>query len=124
MKHVLCAMAVIFVMGYAMNAQTADLTHNSREITNFKASVENLDLMVKWTSTNEDNSNYWEVHGSTDGKSFSTIGMVMGGDPKAAKTYTFKQKLQKIKPGIIYFRVLHVEKDATADVSNIIQSAK
>lgn len=116
-------MAAIFVIGYSINAQTASLTHNSREITNFKASIENLDLMVKWTSAGT-NSNYWEVQGSADGKLFSTIGMVMGADPKDSRTYSFKQKMQKIKPGLIYFRVMHVETDATAQVSNIVQSVR
>lgn len=123
MKHVLCTMAAIFIIGYSMNAQTADLANHSRGITNFRSSVENMDVLVKWTSNNNENSNYWEVQGSADGKSFSTIGMVMGADPKDVKTYTFKQKLQKIKPGIIYFRVMHIEKNATDEVSNIIRGA-
>ena len=115
-------MVAIFALGYSMTAQTASLAQKSVEITNFKASYENTDLLVKWTSLLD--ANYWEVQGSADGKSYTTIGMVMGTDPKGTGSYTFKQKIQKIKPGLIYFRVLHIENDAATEIAGLSGEVK
>jgi hypothetical protein len=68
---------------------------------------------------------YWEVQASADGKTFSTIGLVMGADPKAEKGgYAFKQQKNKIKPGMKFFRVLHMETAETAMASNTIRLTK
>jgi len=119
MKHVLCTIVAIFVLGYSITAQVHGL---SKDILNVEATSKNQELFIKWAG-NESDPGYWEVQGSSDSKSFTTIGMVLGTDPGNINTYTFRQKLKKVKPGLIYFRVLHI-KNAVADESNIIQSVK
>jgi hypothetical protein len=125
MKQLVFTVAMFFAFGIPMNAQTTSAIQSMGEIKNFQATVENNNLLVNWTAMNGENSNYWEVQGSKDGKSFTTIGLVMGADEKMeGSTFRFKQQLNKMKPGLIYYRVLHIEKNNTAISSGIIQSAK
>lgn len=64
-------------------------------------------IIIEWSADAGDESNYWEVQGSTDGKSFSTIALVLGADPgKAGEQYTFKGKITR--PNDIYYRVVHI----------------
>jgi hypothetical protein len=50
--------------------------------------------------------------------------MVMGGNPAEQGSFRFKQQVAKMKPGLKYYRVLHIMNDDTAIASEIIQSAK
>ena len=122
MKSLLCTMVAIFVMGYSMRAQNVQQPHFISLTSNISSGVENQNLLVEWTS--DASSDYWEVQGSTNGKSFMTIGMVLGGEPANIKAFTFKQKIQKIKPGLKYFRVLQIKKDSAIEVTNISLSVK
>ena len=82
-------------------------------------------LQINWKSNKTENANYWEVQASTDGITFSVIGLVMGTDPKGARGYySYKQQANKIKPGMKYFRVLHMENAEEAITSNTIGLAK
>ena len=73
--------------------------------------VINNSLVMNWSNTS---ANYYEIQASKDGKTFTTIGMVMGADPKGAgNTFSFKQQMAKLKPGKVYYRVLLVNADQT-----------
>jgi hypothetical protein len=66
------------------------------------------------------------VQSSTDGKTFSTIGLVLGADPKQANnSFIFKQDLRKMKPGRqLFYRILAIDNNDRAYASNVIQAAK
>ena len=87
---------------------------------NVKATLQNKNLQVAWITNTTLDPNYWQVQASTDGKLFSTLGLVMGSDPKNnGNSYIFKLSMNKIKPGYKYFRVLHIESDEHAIASTI-----
>lgn len=115
-------MVAIFVMGYSMRAQNIQQANYISLTSSISSGIENQNLMVEWTS--DASSDYWEVQGSANGKSFITIGMVLGGEPANIKAFTFKQKIQKIKPGLKYFRVLQIKKDSAVELTNISLSVK
>jgi hypothetical protein len=79
-------------------------------VTNLSVAVINNNVFVNWTmNEGAAAAAYCEVQASKDGKNFITIGFVMGADPsKTDNTFSFKQQQAKIKPGMIYFRVLNV----------------
>lgn len=91
-------------------------------VINLKANVENNQLVINWNITEDSSINYCEVQGSEDGKTFKTIGYVMGADPKKSNnSFTFKQDLKKIKPGKIYYRVLNIAADNMATASEVVK---
>lgn len=97
-------------------------THSENTvITNLKASVENNRLLINWVISENITSANCEVQASTDGKTFSTIGIVMGADPKQASSFCFKQNINKIRSGKVFYRVINLEADGKASTSNIVK---
>ncbi len=91
---------------------------------NLKVSVENNSLVMNWNLADASTVNYCEIQGSEDGKTFTTIGYVMGANPAHDNSYSFKQTLSKIKPGKIYFRVLIIGADEKATSSEVVKLSK
>jgi hypothetical protein len=90
-----------------------------------KATLVNHNLEVMWVKNSTAEANYWEVQGSRDGKNYSTIGVVLGADPKGnGSNYHFKQTGNKIRPGYKYYRVLHIENEERAVASNSTRLSK
>lgn len=97
----------------------------SDAITNLIAKVDNNNIVINWNVAADISSNICEVQSSKDGKNFSTIGIVMGADPKQTNnSFAFKQNLTKMKAGHIYYRVLSVGTNYTATASNVVKSSK
>ena len=96
-------------------AQTA----NPSIVRNVKVSVQNDNLMINWVVTEAATADYYEVQASADGKTFSTIGLVLGADPKQANSFAFKQGVKKMKPGQVFYRVLNIGTDGKAYASNV-----
>jgi hypothetical protein len=89
---------------------------------NLKVAVVNNNLVMNWNLPVDADVNYCEIQGSKDGKTFTTIGYVMGPEPvKDATSYIFKQTLSKIKPGKTYFRVLIVGANEKAVSSETVK---
>lgn len=91
---------------------------------NLKVSVENNSLVMNWNLADAATVNYCEIQGSEDGKTFTTIGYVMGANPAQDNSYSFKQTLSKIKPGKVYFRVLIIGADEKAASSEVVKLSK
>lgn len=124
MKHITYILAFMLFTVTA-NAQKNSLTNSTIVAENVKATLINDNLQVAWVSSSAINANYWEVQASADGNTFSTIGLVLGADPKGAGgNYMFKQSVSKIKAGFKYYRVLHVETEERAIASNPIRLTK
>lgn len=84
--------------------------------------VINNAVVMNWSNTS---ANYYEIQASKDGKNFTTIGMVMGADPKGAgNTFSFKQQVAKLKPGKSYYRVVLVNSNQTATATEAVKIAK
>jgi hypothetical protein len=118
MKKFFYTIAVIVLANTGVFAQS-----ESKKIEGISAKIEKGDLMINWTG-NQSSEGYWQVQGSTDGKSYTTIGMVMGQDPAKQNAFKFKQPVAKLKPGMKYYRVLLMESAETGIASNSIQLSK
>lgn len=116
---ILIAFAIINV-----NAK-AQSNNEVASIQQLKVTIQNGQLLMNWQSANEINDDNFEIQASLDGKTFTTIGYVMGSNPKGAKgTYTFKQTISKMKAGFQQFRVLQQLTTETALASEAIGITK
>ena len=94
----------------------------NQAISNVTATVVNNNIVLNWNVTNELSASICEVQASKDGKNFTSIGIVMGADPKQNNNgFAFKQNLSKIKSGMVYFRIVTV--GANANTSNAVKAA-
>lgn len=89
---------------------------------NLRANVVNNNLIVDWNLSADSTFSYCEVQASEDGKTFITIGYVMGAEPKVGSDhFVFKQQFNKIKAGKIYYRVLNVAVDGKASATYTVK---
>jgi len=117
MKQFFYTMTFI-VLAITAKAQSPSSRKIAIQAEQVKATLVKNNLEVVWVKNSTAEANYWEVQGSRDGKNYSTIGLVWGADPKSnGKSYLFKQANNKIQPGFIYYRVLHIENEETAVAS-------
>lgn len=117
MKKLFCTIAVIMVFGIGANAQERVISANPVSDLKVKTIKNNLELTWQGIE-NEGSKSYWQVEASADGKGFSTIGYVWGSENGNCK---FRQNAEKIKKGLIYYRVLVINEAGTATVSHIIK---
>lgn len=116
----LLAFSFLFSASFSRNIKFDTSVFN-----NLTVSIVDNNIQVNWNMPADATVNYCTVQASTDGKTFSTIGYVMGPNPKAGNnTYTFKQQLAKIKPGFTYYRVLNVGVNETATASEVVKITK
>lgn len=121
MKYFIYIVFTVLFINVSATAQTENAS--TVKIEDLSVKIENNNLQINWSSNTAGEANYWEVQGSKDGKEFSTIGMVLGSDPVKGD-YKYKQSLAKLKSGLKYYRVLHVESDDKAFASNTISVSK
>jgi hypothetical protein len=94
-------------------------------IQQLKVAINKGQLFMSWQSANANNEAAFEIQASEDGVKFSTIGYVLGADPKGVRGgYAFKQQTNKMKPGMHYFRVLQQVTANTAMTSEAIGISK
>ncbi|WP_159478263.1 Ig-like domain-containing protein [Dyadobacter sp. 3J3] len=92
-------------------------------LTVFKVSKEGQTAKLDWTTTEESNSDYFEVQHSTTGKDWHVIGKVAShGESATEKKYTFSDSNPSQQAENLY-RLKMVDKDATFAYSRI-QSVK
>ncbi len=121
LRNSICVLllSVAFTNSFSQNNNPANTV-----ISNLKATVQNDRLMVNWNITDAITSNYCEVQVSKDGKNFSTIGIVLGADPKQNNNgFAFKQNLAKMKSGNVYYRVLTINGNNQASTSNVVKTS-
>jgi len=79
-------------------------------------------VLLKWITEQEINHNYFEVERSFDGRTFSTIAMVLDGfENGTKKSYQFKDNASELqsKP-VIYYRLKQVDKDGKTTYTNTL----
>jgi hypothetical protein len=117
----LISVVLLSVSFSAASAQTTESVNPG--ISNVKATIVNNNIVLNWNVTDALASNMCEVQASKDGKNFSTIGLVMGPDPKQTNNgFAFKQNLSKMKAGQVYYRVVSVGANANGGTSNVVKS--
>jgi hypothetical protein len=113
------------LLAITANAQKQATEQTGIQADKVKATLVKNNLEVIWVKNTTAEANYWEVQGSRDGKNYSTIGVVLGADPKGnGSSYHFKQDNNKIRPGYKYYRVLHIESEDRAVASNSTRLTK
>ena len=114
---------VLFILLTFVSVKSFSTTFTSNSpVSNLTVNVKNSSLLVNWTIAEGTATSYCEVQASEDGTTFTTIGFVMGADPKQGNTtFSFKQDLKKIKPGKVFYRVLNVTDNNTAIASNSVK---
>lgn len=125
MKRFFYSITALLLLSFNIMAQQE--VENKNEdmiITGFNGKIENNSLSLVWKVNTFGQHNYWEVQASKDGNLFSTIGLVMGEDPKSGGTFRYKHDMKSIRPGMKYFRVLHKEKGEWAMASKSIGISK
>ena len=90
-------------------------------ISNVKASIVNNNIVINWNVTDALVSSICEVQASKDGKNFTSVGIVLGADPKQTNNgFAFKQNLSKMKAGQVYYRIVTIGSNANA--SNVVKA--
>ena len=120
----ICLFISLFSLSFTNSFSQTTSTTEPAAIINLKATVQNSSLVINWHAIDAEMANYSEIQASEDGKNFSTIGLVMGADPKQANSYTFKQDIKKLKPGRSYYRVVTINTNNVAYASDIVNLSK
>ena len=121
LRNVICALlvSISFTSAFSQTSVSA-----SASISNLTATVVNNNIVINWNLTDELASNYCEVQASNDGKNFSTVGLVLGADPKQTNNgFAFKQNLAKMKAGQVYYRVVALGAKDKASTSNVVKTS-
>ena len=122
LRNIICVLtfSLIFTEAFSQNSQPM-----VEAVSNLKASVENDHIIINWNTTDQAGSNYCQVQASTDGKTFKTIGLVLGADPKQSNnSFIFKQDLRKRKSGRqLFYRILAIDNNDRAYASNVIKAS-
>lgn len=124
----IAANAVTFGNGYGTNNMAfitalRNYTNSTLPITlvSLKSKREANTIQLTWRTSSEKNSNYFEILKSSDGKKFSSIGVVKAaGNSSQELTYYFKD-LTPTK-GNNYYQLNMVDLDGTAEKSIIVAS--
>lgn len=92
------------------------------ELNSFVATTDNNNVILKWQTVNEVNSNYFDVERSDDGQFFFSIGKVnASGNSTIPVSYSFTDaKLTNNNGSQIFYRLKLVDKDGATKYSNSI----
>lgn len=125
MKKIIYVFAIALLSFNAYAQQDAVINTSEPTIEGLKAFVNGTNLLINWGGTKLTGNEYWEVQASNDGKLYTTIGLVLGADPKfGERNYSFKNKITGIRRGMKFYRVLKIQTETSAFVSNSILVAK
>ena len=125
MKKIIYVFAIALLSFNAYAQQDAVINTSEPTIEGLKAFVNGTNLLINWGGTKLTGNEYWEVQASNDGKLYTTIGLVLGADPKVGeRNYSFKNKITGIRRGLKFYRVLKIQTETIAFVSNSISAAK
>jgi ELWxxDGT repeat protein len=90
---------------------------------NFSATVEGKNAVkLDWTTTNEINSDHFEIERSIDGKNFSSINRVNApGNSAVDQNYTYTDyQASNLNSSVLYYRLKSVDKDGTFKNSQVL----
>ena len=82
---------------------------------NFSARQTNCKISLNWHSSTEINLKQYQVEYSTNGRTFSSVGVVMGRGDNSGYTFTHQPA-----PGRVYYRLKMMDNNGAFKYSNII----
>ena len=88
----------------------------------FTGNVVNKSVVLKWTTAEEINNNYFEIERSFTGKDFSSIGVALDGfENGTKKEYAFKDNASLLEnKDVIYYRLKQFDNDGKFSYSTIL----
>jgi len=89
------------------------------ELLSFKAIKERKEILLSWQTASEQNSDYFAVERSTDGKKFTGIGRV-NASGTSMETHNYSLTDKNPATGLNYYRLKQVDKDGHFTLSKII----
>ena len=92
------------------------------QLISFKGTLQENAAMLKWETTNENNTSHFEVERSINGQQFEKIGTVSAsGNTSTTVKYSYTDyDVTKQSSAIVYYRLKLADKDAKYSYSNII----
>lgn len=92
------------------------------ELVNFKATKQSGDGLLSWQTASEQNSAYFEVQASTDGRSWQVLNqLAAAGASTGQRTYRYLDRtLARYGAPVVYYRLRQVDRDATAQFSAVL----
>ncbi len=76
--------------------------------------------IIKWSTANEFNNNYFEIERSTDNKNYTAVGkQTAGAKPNEVQQYSFNDL--RLPMGTFYYRIKQVDKDGKYSYSQTAQ---
>lgn len=88
------------------------------QLVSFSGSLVNNKAQVKWLVEENETGSHFEIEKSSDGKNFSSIGLVMTSDKVGSENYTYTETSELI--GEAYYRLKIVNKNNSISQSRII----
>jgi hypothetical protein len=86
----------------------------------FDGYTQENEVVLEWTTLQEENNDYFQVEHSTSGLEFQGIGRITGqGDSFETQSYQFTHT--KAQAGSHYYRIRQVDYDGASSVSSIVQ---
>ena len=90
------------------------------KLSSFSAILYNHTVDLKWITSAEINTNYFEVERSVDGKNYSSIGIISSaGNSNTDMKYNYQNDITSFNNGIIYYRLKIVDKDGSVSYSPV-----
>jgi hypothetical protein len=91
-------------------------------LSDFRGQLSVNDGLLNWKSAFEQNTSYFEIERSTDGRNFAKAGNVnAAGNSAVTKQYTFTDRnITTLKTSVIYYRLKMMDMDGKFSYSKII----
>lgn len=90
-------------------------------LVNFGANAAGKNALISWTTANERNSSYFEIHASVDGKNFKPLTKVKAsGNSNTLKTYGYNHTGALATASTVYYRLKTVDLDGSFVWSEIV----
>ncbi len=87
------------------------------QLKQLQGSVVNNQNLLQWTVLENENGSYFEVQKSSDGKNFTTAGIVANTSKEGEEAYQYKDAIQS---NIYYYRIKAINKNQSLSYSKII----
>lgn len=91
------------------------------KLSDFTVAMQDNKASLTWKTVAEENTDYFSVRKSTNGKDFSEAGKIpAAGSSNAEKTYRFTDNIAASKSRFIYYMLATVDKDGKKELSKIV----
>jgi len=87
------------------------------QLKQLQGSVVNNQNLLQWTVLENENGSYFEVQKSSDGKNFTTAGIVANTSKEGEEAYQYKDAIQS---NIYYYRIKAINKNQSLSYSKIV----